>query len=397
MSALKSSDFPSSSGRLNAKGAAKRLSKADIIDEVGRMKFGVHPFSPAAKWYMENRRFGLVGDNTYREEERKYRYLGEVFEFLKDEGKVSTTNPLHMGRKEVQALMWWMRTPEAIQRFKDLKDRKKKTLPGKKRRPKAIAPSAQEKYLQLVNNLLRAFKNHTIEEMREDGVRFPRAGEKAVDALSEAELEKILATINTMEGWRGSLARGMIPLYFGTGVRPSELRLTYADDLDMGEGKILIRHPKGEGAWAEPEEVYIVRDDMLPFIRRYLDERQAYLKTNGREDAEALFPSLDARNSTGFYSPQGFIEIKAKIERLSGVKFKLKDFRPTLTSLTVNGDIKLLPVMTAQLRHKNPRTTQRSYWLTQRGAAGKQLRAEWRSRGVNLQKGPISGDNQITG
>lgn len=109
--------------------------------------------------------------------------------------------------------------------------------------------------------------------------------------------------------------------------------------------------------------------------------------------AEALFPSLDRRNRTGFYMSQGFIEIKAKVEKLSGVKFKLKDFRPTLTSMTVNGDVKLLPVMSAQLRHKNPRTIQRSYWQVQRGVAGKQLRAEWNSRRV---KSPISNDNQVT-
>lgn len=54
--------------------------------------------------------------------------------------------------------------------------------------------------------------------------------------------------------------------------------------------------------------------------------------------------------------------------------------------MTVNGDIKLLPVMSAQLRHKNIKTTQRSYWLTQRGVAGKKLRAEWRSREANKEQ-----------
>jgi hypothetical protein len=34
---------------------------------------------------------------------------------------------------------------------------------------------------------------------------------------------------------------------------------------------------------------------------------------------------------------------KAKAEKLSGVRFKLKDFRSALTSVTVNGDMSRLP------------------------------------------------------
>ena len=42
----------------------------------GGGKLGVHPFAYAAKLYME-RRFDWWG-HTYREEERKYRYLAQV-------------------------------------------------------------------------------------------------------------------------------------------------------------------------------------------------------------------------------------------------------------------------------------------------------------------------------
>ena len=49
--------------------------------------------------------------------------------------------------------------------------------------------------------------------------------------------------------------------------------------------------------------------------------------------------------------------------------------------------------MSAQLRHKDLKTTQKSYWRTQRGVAGKQLRDEWNSRGIReKQNTPISED-----
>ena len=98
--------------------------------------------------------------------------------------------------------MWWMRSPDAIKRFKD------KNSKGPVRgRPRAIAPSAQQNYLKLVNNLLKANKNFIIEEMKAEGVRFPKGGDRAIRVIDEADLDKILATIDTMEGWRGSMAR----------------------------------------------------------------------------------------------------------------------------------------------------------------------------------------------
>jgi hypothetical protein len=71
------------------------------------------------------------------------------------------------------------------------------------------------------------------------------------------------------------------------------------------------------------------------------------------------------------------------------VEFKLKDFRPTLTSITVNGDMSLLPAMSAQLRHATIATTQRSYYAMQQGVAGKQLKQSYRSAGSITAQNPV--------
>jgi integrase/recombinase XerD len=354
------------SGRTNAQRAAIRLSKANK-EEAKRLKLGRYPFAAAADWYMKKKRHGTVSDNTYDEEERKYRYIGGVFEDLKKQGKVQTTDPRHMKRQDIQEFMAWMRT----------------------KKPKSLAPSAQEKLISLLNNLLTAFKNRVIDDMKVDGVRFPRAGKKAVRVISQPNLESIFTALNQMDGWRGSVAKGMLALYLATGLRPKELRLANIEDLNLEEMTLYVQHPKGEGSWAEPEEVAIILEEMSPYIRQYVGDRKKYLKNKGRADAVALFPSLDPRTRTGYYSANGFREIKAKVERLSGVRFKLKDFRPTLTSATVNGDLKLLPLMTAQLRHKDPNTTKNSYALMQRGVAGKQLREVWKGRSIIAHDTPL--------
>ena len=49
-------------------------------------------------------------------------------------------------------------------------------------------------------------------------------------------------------------------------------------------------------------------------------------------------------------------------------------FRPTLCTMTVNGDLSLLPAMSVQLRHKSPDTTSEYYAAIDRSVAGKQLR-----------------------
>jgi hypothetical protein len=61
------------------------------------------------------------------------------------------------------------------------------------------------------------------------------------------------------------------------------------------------------------------------------------------------------------------------------VEFKIKDFRPTLFSITVNGDMGHLPALSAQLRYSNLTTTHRSYFRMRQGVAGKQLRDSWRA------------------
>lgn len=364
---------PESTGEgLDAMTSRSPLNRADQQD-VGRMRLGRYPFEAAAMNYM-GRRHGTVAPTTETEEKRKYRYLGNVFEKLKRLGKVETTDPRHMGRKEMQEFMAWMRENH-------------------------IDTSTQEKYIQLVNNLLESFKNHIVQEMKSDGVRFPRAGKKPIRTIDKLDLDQIFDTANDMTGWQGSVARGIISLYFGTGVRPSELRLAEADDLKIKKMSLYVRHPKGEGSWASPQEVAIIRGDMVPIIERYLIERTEWLKKHGIAQAKPLFPSFGKNNKGDFYTANGFRQIKTKVEALSGVDFKLKDFRSTLTSITVNGDLSRLPAMSAQLRHSNLATTQKSYFAMERGVAGKQLRDAWKEHpvGIDAQNTAINGIKDFAG
>lgn len=344
---------------LRSEGAnlAKKRGRPNRTDmqEVERLKLGCRPFAAAIKHYLD-RRYGTVAESTYKEEERKLRYLAGVFEKLKDERRINTTDPRHMTRREIQEFMAWMRR-------------------------EGLDPVAQAKYLQYLKGFLKCYKNFVMDEMKADGVRFPKPTKKPIRVIAEGDLDLIFRTLGSLEEWRGSVARGMIALYFATGVRPKELGLAHCEDLNLQQGTLFVRHPKGEGSWASAEPVDIIRPDMLPLIKRYLFERQEYLTNQGTRKATALFPNL-YRGQDDFYSANAFNEIKHIVEELSGIEFKLKDFRSTLTTMTVNGDLSRLPAMSAQLRHTNLATTQRSYFRMQQGVAGKQLKDAWKEHPI---------------
>lgn len=112
-----------------------------------------------------------------------------------------------------------------------------------------------------------------------------------------------------------------------------------------------------------------------------------------------ILPLSVLQGPEGFYTANAFQAAKRSVEKLSGVSFKLKDFRSTLTTMTVNGDLSRLPAMSAQLRHKYTSTTQRSYLRIKNGVAGRQLRDAWREHPIGIvhETPLIKLRNEITG
>ncbi len=122
----------------------------------------------------------------------------------------------------------------------------------------------------------------------------------------------------------------------------------------------------------------IVRDDMFPYLRQYQTDRECFLKKSGLK-SEALFPTP----AGNVYSLSNFNKIKREIEKESGVKFLIKDFRSSSASNALHVDSKQLPVVSTQLGHKDSATTQRYY-----------ARIEARNVGIEFRKAlnPVKGD-----
>jgi integrase/recombinase XerD len=359
-----------------AQAHAKRRGRLgyDSDAEVLRLRLGRYPFAAAIGPYLEAR-FGVASKSTYDGERGKLTYLAGVFEQLKGLGLVTTTDPRHLTRKDIQGFLYWMKNPDIIERN-----------PRDKGKP--IKPVTQETYIRYLRGFLRFYRNFVLEEMKLEGVKFPRPTKKPVKIIPTDDVKRLFAALPSLTGWRGTVGKGMCSICLATGIRPKEIRKAHIEDLNIEARTFYVRHPKGEGSWAEPTTVALIREDLLPVMRQFLAERGRYLKENGIEEATPLFPNL-TKGPNGFYSQQGFNAIKQAIEEKTGVEFLIKEFRPTLCSMTVNNDLSKLPAMSIQLRHSTVATTQKSYLLIEQGRAGNQLHDSWKDNPIIEQQKPL--------
>jgi hypothetical protein len=84
------------------------------------------------------------------------------------------------------------------------------------------------------------------------------------------------------------------------------------------------------------------------------------------------------------------------VEKVSGVRFKLKDFRSTLTSMTVKDDLSRLLAISAHLRHCKIETTQKYYARIVRGVAGRQLRDAWKDSPIFAPNADIEPEQETS-
>jgi len=187
-------------------------------------------------------------------------------------------------------------------------------------------------------------------------VRFPRTVEKPIRVLDAEDLRRLREGAERIDGWNGSVARFLAVFLPATGLRPKEIRLARLCDLELDKGRILVSHPKGEGSWAAPDYAPIL-PSAREAIMDFLAEREAYLDG---EPCEALIPYQRVSGDIGPWSEAMLRKLKAQMERVSGVRFHLRTFRPTFAQTAKDAGVSIEAVSRA-LRHGSTRTTEAYY------------------------------------
>jgi integrase len=204
---------------------------------------------------------------------------------------------------------------------------------------------------------MEASGNGIIATMRRRKVRFPRGVQKPIRVLSDSELQRLLEAADKLPNpWWCSVARLMVSLLTYSGLRRKEFRLLKLVDLDVERWRILVSHPKGEGSWAAPDYAYIA-----PQARRtvlwFLEQRLEFL---GNDEHEALVPYRRQTGEVTYWSDPMLGKLKAELERISGVRFSIKTFRPTFAQKAKDSGAPIEAVSRA-MRHASTRTTEQYY------------------------------------
>lgn len=315
-------------------GALTDVEKAELRRaDLKTVRLGRYPFRAAVKYYCAFQE-GNLGPTTMEVDRRKLIQFSGVFEELKMNKRITSTDPRQFIQPHITEFTIWM---------------KKRNL----------NLSTQEKYLQILDRLLQIFGNNVVPEMRKDPlVHLPKGvRDKPIRVLTVEDVQKIFDASKKVRGYTGIVLRGTVAIMFGTAIRPKELIGAHVEDVDLNTKMYYVRHPKGEGTWAEPQWTPIIRGDMIPKIREFITERNAYLEKRGIQ-SEYLFVNPSTMQPFADYS---FRRMKQRLEKLSGVNFQLKDFRSTLATLLVEGDLSNIPAVSLLLRHKSIETTSTYY------------------------------------
>jgi len=307
----------------------------------GRRSMGRFPFLTDAKTYLSEVRH-YYRPATLEEIDRKLRYLARIFGQLRREavraGDLTfSTNPHKMGEREIAAFLGWMKA-------------------------RNLDPATQHKYLGILQGLTDWAGNGVLRQMRARKRFRIIVPPKRLDALSGDDLERIRRGAEAIEGWRGDCAQFLVNVLPYCGLRPKEIRLARLVDVDTTRWHFAVAHPKGEQAWASVDVAPILPPGRQP-MRDFLDARAAFLRAHGLDPAavEALLPYASPKTGrVGYWDDSVMIRLKCEIERMAGVRFKIKDFRPTFAQLNKDRNVGIEAV-SKMLRHRTTRTTELFY------------------------------------
>lgn len=225
-------------------------------------------------------------------------------------------------------------------------------------RRQGLKPSYQLKLLNALKGFLIYYGNPVVLDLKyTTTIQKPKVTRKDPDVLTADECERLRSATNTIDGWRGSVARLMVALLPHSGLRPSEFCTQELAGVDTRKWQIAVTHPKGEGKYANSGEPAPITPPARQAVLDFLTERQAYL--NGERHA-ALVPWRSPDGSVDFIGLATLRKIKYEVEAISGVRFKVKDFRSTFGQTYIDKEVDT-PSVSKAMRHSSTKTTEQYY------------------------------------
>ncbi len=125
----------------------------------------------------------------------------------------------------------------------------------------------QNYYLIALRAFLKYIRKRGVTSLSPEVIELAKVGERSIDLISSAELDRLIAAPNTNE-LQGKRDRAILELLFSTGLRISELCGLSIDDVDLTRDEFSIR---GKG---DKVRVVFLSDSAKDAIREYLKNRK---------------------------------------------------------------------------------------------------------------------------
>jgi integrase/recombinase XerD len=305
---------------------------------------GRYPFLAEAKVYLKDVRHGYA-DSTYIEMERKLLYIHGVLLLLKSKGLIATTNPRKIGQSEISAFVDWMEAKDGLL-------------------PRPLGEGYRKKLLQHLSNFLAYEDNGIIERMvTKKQLKRPKEPIVVRPSFTEDEMTRLITALeeSAVAGSLSALGVFGHAVFCGfAGTRPKEIRLANKGDYSSNYWELMIQHPKGEGAWAEPRIVRVC----LPgrgFVADFMDVRARELKRRDIHDRKDL-PLVPRFAKTGVerWPDNALHNVKCEVEKDLGLRFDFRKLRRSYGQIAFDKGVHM-DFVSKVMGHANVATTQRYY------------------------------------
>src|SRR2546425_4779369 len=325
------------------------------------------PFLTAAKSYLDEMR-AYWAPLTVEQRRRDLNVVSRDLWILRRTGRLRNVRPDKINEADISALLYHWRTRLTRGR-------------GPNAGRGILDVNTQRHLFGVLRKFLEWSGNGVIARLESRGhARFPKAIEKDVEILDAQDLQQLRTAADAIDGWPGDVARFLVGFCPATGLRPKEVRLANLADVDATRGRILVRHPKGEGSWAATNKEALILPSGREALREFLAARRAYLTD---ETCETLIPYRRVSGEVGPWSAAMLRKVKADLELISGIRFHLKTFRATFGQNAIDAGVRIEAVSRA-MRHKSTKTTEAFYARIRADRAFQEIEAAFDKPTVEL-------------
>lgn len=293
-----------------------------------------YPFMTCANNFMKIYE-QTVSDTTAFHAERKLRLIARKFLKLEIEGKITTSNPLHMKPTDIIEYV-------------------------KARREDGVDDSTINKEISILNQMMTYLGNNAVKAFRAIGGQYkPKKYTGRKQPLTDEIIEKIYELARRTRDWEILEGCMAVILVVSTGIRTEEARVFDIDGihLDGNRSYIYIEKVKGQGTYGIPRTSPIM-DDVEDIFEKYLERRKLILPLYSR--SKAMFPNFIYRSKDPYLSQQNFCKLKIPIENELGIKFEIRAGRRAFGQRAIDRGQNLTDISVV-MGHTSTRTTERYY------------------------------------